>query len=190
VSTTRCRLVPLIFFPRVVSAGSCRSRGFHRLTVDDPGAGFFVPPRPVANVPPQRIVDLLPNSLASPLMEVVADGSLGRKIVWQRRPRAAARQHVENPIEDFPQVRRPWSSGARWAGQQWGYDPPLFVRQVTRIGLPRRGGFHASYLPKKTTLKATYACGVFPISENLSRSLNLPRPFLEGNGTTRSQASR
>src|SRR5450759_3780892 len=94
VSTKMCRLTPLIFFPRVVSPGATRAGRFDRLAVDATGARFGFLPDRLPDPAAEGVVDLRPQPVTTPPMEVVADRPLGWKIRRQGRPRAACTQAV------------------------------------------------------------------------------------------------
>src|SRR5215475_1218074 len=100
VSTKMCRLIPLIFFPRVVAplpTGPCRLDG---LTIDATGAGLRLFPGRLAHSKAQRVMNPLPEPGAAPLMEVIPDRALGGKVVGQGGPRTTGPQDVFDRIDD------------------------------------------------------------------------------------------
>src|SRR5437879_8693323 len=67
VSTSRCRLRPQIFFPRVVALlGTANRTGFDRLAVDDGCAWLSLSPFFLAHLHAQGLQDLLPDPLPLP----------------------------------------------------------------------------------------------------------------------------
>src|SRR5262249_7748998 len=120
----------------------------HRLTVDDPGTGGRLPPGQAPDLGPQGGVDLLPDPVVPPGVEVRGNGLPGREVVRQHPPGAAAPGQVQGGVDDLPQ--RVGAGPARFAralGEQVLEVGPLEIGQVTGIALPCNG-IHA----KKVTL--------------------------------------
>src|ERR1700751_392939 len=100
VSTRMCRLMPLIFFPRVVPP---RARGPGRLdglAVDTAGARLGLLADLFPDLPPQGVVDPFPRPATAPAMEVVSHRPLGREVMGQGVPRTAVGQEIEEGIRD------------------------------------------------------------------------------------------
>src|SRR4051794_23124866 len=127
VSTGICRLIPLIFFPRVVPPRASGSRRLDRLAVDAAGArlGFLAGDLPDSAA--QRVVDLLPPPVAAPLVEVVADGPLGREVMGQGGPGATRAQDIEDGVEGLAEVGLAWRPRFHRGWQQGLQDGPLVV---------------------------------------------------------------
>src|SRR6266702_5417967 len=97
VSTSRWRLRPQIFFPRVVAFFRATNRtGFDRLTVDHCRARFRISPLFFAHLFAERLQDAIPNPFALPATKVVIDGSPGRKLMRQQAPRTPTPKEVED----------------------------------------------------------------------------------------------
>src|SRR5205807_9390829 len=79
VSTKIWRLTPLIFFPRVVPSCAGGPGRLDGLAVDAAGARFRSLADLLADLPPQRIVDLVPPPATAPAVEVVSHRSFGGK---------------------------------------------------------------------------------------------------------------
>src|SRR5208283_3296520 len=110
VSTNKCRLIPLIFFPRVVPPCSAGTSRLDRLTIDAAGTGLRFLSYLLPNQAAERAVNLLPQSAPTPPMEVVADSALGREVMRQGGPCTPRRQEIEDRVEDVPKIglaRRP-----------------------------------------------------------------------------------
>ena len=96
VSTSRCRLRPEHFFaPSTTTPFFCCLRC---LTIEDRAARFPVASRAHAPIPPQRHIDLVPDSRLAPLAEIVIDGLPRGKVLRQRPPGAALPQHVQHGV--------------------------------------------------------------------------------------------
>ena len=132
-------MIPLIFFPRVVSPRASRPRRLDGLAVDAAGARLRLLPGGLPDPAAQGVVDLLPSPVATPLMEVVADRPLGREVVGQGGPGAAGAQDVGDGVEDLAEVGLPRRPGPYGGRQQWLQDRPLLVAEVAGIGLARLG---------------------------------------------------
>jgi hypothetical protein len=76
-----CRLIPLIFFPRVVTTHATGSRRLGGLAVDAAGAGLGFLTRLLPHLPPQSVMNPFQQAVAAPLMEVVPHRSFRREIM-------------------------------------------------------------------------------------------------------------
>src|SRR5262245_55403041 len=106
-----CRLTPRIFFPRVVPPGAGGPGRLDGLAVEAAGAGLGPLPGRFPDPAAQRVVDPLPEPVAPPPMEVIADRPLRREVMGQGRPRTAGAQDVEDGVEDLPEVGPPRRPG-------------------------------------------------------------------------------
>src|SRR5262245_51568043 len=115
VSTKMCRLTPLIFFPRVVpplAAGSGRLDG---LAVNAAGAGFGLLTGRLPQSTAEGVMDLRPQPMTPPTMEIIANRPFGREVMRQGRPRAPRAQDVEDGVENLPKIGGPGRT--RWHGR-------------------------------------------------------------------------
>src|SRR5262245_20179475 len=139
VSTSRCRLRPAIFFPRVVALGAAGLGGLDGLAVDDGPAGGVLFALEAAEVDPQDVVDLLEEALVPPGVEVVADQAPGREVVRQHPPGAARAGQVEQGVDDLPAGVGAASSGLAGGPPLRREEVldvlPLHVGQVARVTL-------------------------------------------------------
>src|SRR3954447_4271273 len=126
VSTSTCRLRPLIFFPRVVALRPARFGGLDGLAVDDAGRGGFLLALDGAEVDPQGVVDLLEEPLVPPGVEVVADQAPGREVVRQHPPGAATFGQVEQGVDHF-------AAGVGAAASGLAFGLPLRREQVLDV---------------------------------------------------------
>src|SRR6185369_987888 len=70
VSTRRCRLRPDTFFPPVVPLGAARLGRLDALAVDHAGAGRLLAVEQLADVAPEDVVQLVPDTGVAPGVEV------------------------------------------------------------------------------------------------------------------------
>src|SRR5262249_3544606 len=139
VSTKMCRLTPLIFFSRVVAplpAGSGRLDG---LAIDATGAGLRRLASRLPHPSAQRVMDPLPESGATPLMEVIPDRAFGGKVVRQGGPGTTSSQDVFDRIDDLTEVRLSRRAHREGRGQHRLQDGPFGIAEIAGIGLARRG---------------------------------------------------
>ena len=143
VSTSRCRLRPATFFSPVVALGAAGLGRLDRLAVEDAGAGGRLPPVQPPDLGPQGGVDLLPDALVPPGVEVVGDGLPGREVVGQHPPGAAAPGQVQDGVDQLPQLVGAGPAGAARpadaAGEEVADVVPLEASQVTGVTLPCDG---------------------------------------------------
>src|SRR5262249_1959551 len=121
VSTKTCRLRPAIFFPAVVALGAAGLGRLDRLAIEDAGAGRRLAVVEEANASPQRGMNVLPDALATPGVEVVGDGLPGREVMGQHHGVAARPAGAAIPL-----------------GKQMLDVVPLGVCQITGVTLPCR----------------------------------------------------
>jgi hypothetical protein len=109
-----------------------------RLAVDAPGAGAGLATVGDPHLLAQGVEDLLPGAVIPPLGEIVVDGALGREVVREHVPLAAAAVLVEDRVEHLPHLDL---TGPPHAvdGDQGLDDLPLLVGQVGGIGLTHWG---------------------------------------------------
>src|SRR4051812_46531078 len=119
VSTKMCRLIPLIFFPRVIPPRAAGSGRLDRLAVDAAGAGLGFLSHGLANLTAERVVNLLPQPAPAPAMEIVADRPFRREVMRQSGPRTACAQEIEDGIEDLAEVGGPRSTRPHRRRQRW-----------------------------------------------------------------------
>src|SRR5262249_61270752 len=81
--------------------------GLHRLTVNDRSAGGGLAPDTRAHLGAQGRAKLLPDASVAPFSKVVIHRGPGRKVARQQAPGAATAQHVEDRVQDLPQIAAP-----------------------------------------------------------------------------------
>ncbi len=133
VSTSRCRLRPLVFFPRVVAGLGGDGGALGALAVDDGGGRLRVPPlaRPVLR--PQPVVDALKRPIARPRAEVIVDGAPGGEVAREPAPRAAGAQAVQQGVDHAAQVHRAATPRPRLRREERRDARPLRVVEITWI---------------------------------------------------------
>jgi len=137
VSTSTCRLRPPIFFPRVVALGATRFRGLDSLAVHHRGAGSWFAAFNSPHIDAQGAMDLLPNSVGAPSVEVVRHCFPRGKVVRQHAPGATASCQINNRVDDLTPLVGAWpATRARGSGQQRLDQTPLQIAEITGIALP------------------------------------------------------
>src|SRR5262245_20988279 len=143
VSTSRCRLRPATFFPPVVPLRAARLGRLHGLAIGHAGARRLLPVEELADVPPEGVVELLPDALVAPGVEVVRHRLPRGEVVRQHPPGGPGAGQVEDRVDDVLAVVGPGPAGPPRgplaAREQVGDVGPLEVGQVTRVSLPCGG---------------------------------------------------
>jgi len=105
------------------------------LAVDASRRGCIFAPLLAAQLFVQRVINLLPRAILSPLAEVVEDGLVRGKVAREVAPGAAVFVHIENGIHDFAHVgSAPIAAGARWRDKRLD-DIPLGIGEVACVML-------------------------------------------------------
>src|SRR6185312_3919501 len=117
---------PDTFFPPVVPLRAARLGRLHGLAVDHPGAGRLLPAEQLADVPPEGVVQPVPDPGVPPGVEVVRDRPPGREVVRQGPPLAPGPGQVEDRVHDVLAVVGPGPAGAARGrpGPPGGRSPP------------------------------------------------------------------
>src|SRR3954451_17725401 len=148
VSTTRCRLRPLVFLPasqpRVPVPTVAAPDTVWESTA--PGRGHRTASGGVPDRVAQCVVDPVDGAIGGPPLEVEVDGVPRREVVCQLPPRAARPIQVQDRIHDAAagELRRAPATGALAAGAAHRHQRldqrPLGIGQIRGIG---RGRAHA-----------------------------------------------
>src|SRR5271165_543401 len=137
VSTSRCRLRPLIFFPRVVALGPAGFRRLDALAVDDRRAGRVLSAIGAADVETEDGVDFLPDAFVTPGVEVVRHRLPRREVMGQHPPGATAAGQVADGVDDVAQGVGAWPSTLALALREEVLNVvPLQIGKITGITLP------------------------------------------------------
>jgi hypothetical protein len=104
-------LIPLIFFPRVVTPQAAGPRRLDALAVDAAGAGLGLLAGLLSDPTPQGVMNPLPQTVPTPTMKVVSHRAFRGEIVWQSRPLTAVLQEIEGSVEDLAEVGGSWRPG-------------------------------------------------------------------------------
>jgi hypothetical protein len=132
-------LRPPIFFSRVVALGATRFGRLDGLTIEDAGTRRVLAIIKAADVNAEDVVDLLPEALIPPGVEVVGDGLPGGEIMWEHPPGTARAGEIEDGVDDLLAWVSAVSSGP--AGglplrrEQVLDIVPLEVGQITGVSL-------------------------------------------------------
>src|SRR5215469_2998542 len=126
-------LAPGDLLGSVKAMGATLFRGFDRLTIDNGSAGGALAPHTCSSQLPQVRVDLLPGAVEAPTSQIVIDRRPGAVLGRQIPPRTATAQHVEQAIENAPNVDRAWPSAWLRGGNQGREQRPFAVTEVTGI---------------------------------------------------------
>jgi hypothetical protein len=81
----------------------------------------------------KHVMDSLPSSIVSPLLEVHVDRWERGKVLGEHAPSAAAAQNVEDGIDDRPKFCRTGAPSRLRGGKQTTDDLPFRVAEVTRV---------------------------------------------------------
>src|SRR4051812_23094996 len=92
---------PTNLFTTIVATRPSCFTGAYRLTVHNRGTRVRISTGCLPHLFPQRVMDLLPDSGATPEPEIMIDRAPSRQIVGQQVPSAHTASHVENGVEDF-----------------------------------------------------------------------------------------
>ena len=138
VSTSACRLRPLIFLPPSYArpAGRCC---LDRLAVNDGGRGKRTSAAlgPIALA--QDLVDAFPLPGPAPCAEVVIHHAPWRQVMRHHAPRDAAPEHIEAAVKDTAKLIAPVRTSVLTRHKHARDKLPLCVRQISRIGLRSHG---------------------------------------------------
>src|SRR6266511_5499932 len=117
----------------IIASGTTLFGSTHRLTVQDGTAGLGFPFRRLAHPFPQRVMNLLPDTLPTPRPEVVIDRAPGWQIMRQEFPGSAAAHHIKDPVQDFA-ARVLGGTTARFRGGDQGLQAiPFGIAQVSIV---------------------------------------------------------
>ena len=82
---------------------------------------------------PEHIIDFQERAIGAPLIEVVAHGAGGRKVVRDQTPLAAGAVDIHQGIDHAPQIDRPRPSRTFLRADDWVNQGPLLVGQVGQV---------------------------------------------------------
>lgn len=100
VLTSRCRLRPLTFFPRVEAAQVVSIGHLHKLAVESLNASFAPSSCQAPDLFAQSRVYRFPSPVFAPSIEKLEYGPRRRKVVWQHTPGVSGANGIEDRIED------------------------------------------------------------------------------------------
>src|SRR5262249_51932695 len=81
-------------------------RGLHALAVHDRCTGTALAALKTSDAISKHVMDFLPSSVVSPLLEVHVDRRKRGKVSGKHAPSAAAAQNIEDGIDDRPKLCR------------------------------------------------------------------------------------
>src|ERR1700693_466111 len=90
----------------IIAARPAGFGGLDRLAVDDAGGGARFAPRGFTRQHQQDMVDLTPQTAIAPGVEVMLNRGVGREILGQQAPLAAALRQIEDRVHHRTQRRR------------------------------------------------------------------------------------
>jgi len=121
--------------PSVLPAVPSLFHSFDGLTVDAARTGSGIASFGLVHLGPQGLVDAFQGAILPPPTEIVVNGSPRGEVVGQHPPGTAAAQHIQEGIDDRPQVDGA-GSASRFGGRQQGLQQgPLLVLQIGRVVL-------------------------------------------------------
>ena len=108
-------------------------RPFGALGIDDGHrrARFFSGPLATGKV--KRMVDALQRAIPIPQIEIVVGRAFRDKVLGQRVPLAAGREHVKDRVQHFAHINAALAAAALGRRNERLNQRPLRIRQITRI---------------------------------------------------------
>jgi len=122
-------------------------RGLHALAVHDRCTWALLAALLPADAVSKYVMDSLPSSVVSPLLEVHVDRRKRGEVLGEHAPSTAATQYVEDGIDDRPKLCRTGSPSRLGTWKKATDDPPFRVAEVTGVS-HRRILARLSRLPK------------------------------------------
>src|ERR1700678_201861 len=127
---------PFHLLARIKSARTAAFRRFYALTVDDTGRGSALASRGPARALDQGAIDPAPNLPVAPIVEIMLNRRVGRKVFRQSAPLAAGCKNVEDRIHDHAKIHLTWTPHPALLRQQSPQQFPLLVSRVACITKP------------------------------------------------------
>src|SRR5438093_6780082 len=136
---------------RIKPAGTATFGRLHALAVDDTSRGSTLASRRAARALDQDTIDAPPNLAVTPIVKIILNRRVRRKVFRQRAPLAAGRKDVEDRIHDDAKVPLAWPPNAPLLRQQSSQQLPLLIGRVACIAQPIApilfaGGFGPSHV--------------------------------------------
>ncbi len=112
-------LAPLDFLASVITPClTAHLGGLHRLTVDAHRAGSGLAAFLGTNLHSQRIEELGPGAVVSPLGEILVNGAFGKQVVRKHIPLTTGTVKVQDRVDDFSHVDFARSSAVLRTGRR------------------------------------------------------------------------
>lgn len=106
---------------------------FYTLAVDNTRTRTRLPLGVLPTPHLQCGMNLSQGAVRLPPLQVIKDRTAGRQVRRNRPPLTSGAQHIQEPLEDFPDIHRPLAAAPfRW-GNQGSKLPPLFLGHITGI---------------------------------------------------------
>jgi len=81
----------------------------------------------------KRVMDILQRAIVGPKIEIIVEGTLGRKVLGHIAPLAPRAQYVHDPIHDLAHIGLTLAAAVFGWGNERLDVRPLLVCQITRI---------------------------------------------------------
>src|SRR4249919_1366399 len=135
---------------RIKPAWTATFRGLHALAVDDTRRGSALASLRPTCVRDQDTIYPPPNIAIAPIVKVMLNRRVRRKVFRQSTPLAAGRKKVEDRIHYDAKAPLRWTPNVTPLRQQWAQQDPLLSRRVACIAQPVAaimfaGGFGPSH---------------------------------------------
>src|SRR5438105_3428113 len=121
---------PLHLLTRIKPAWTATFRRFHALAVDNTSRGTALASLRPARALDQDTIDPPPNVAVAPIVKVMLNRRVRRKVFRQSTPLAAGRKNVEGRIHDGPKRPNRWAPDASPLWQQRPQQLPPSRRRV------------------------------------------------------------
>jgi hypothetical protein len=126
-------LAALDFLARVIAANSAAFRGLNALAVDHACGWTGIAPLQLPRCHNEMMVDRLQQPAVAPIVEVALDRRRRRKVVREKPPLTACRGHVEDGVQNVPQIGVSRSANPPRRRQERLNETPFSVGQVACI---------------------------------------------------------
>ena len=107
--------------------------GFGALTVDNGNTGACLPSLVLPGCKVKCMMQTLQGTVIIPQHEIGMRRAFGRQVLGQRLPLAAGRKHIENCVQDFPNIHLAPPSATFSRRDQRRHQRPFGIAQITRI---------------------------------------------------------
>src|SRR5829696_5841511 len=149
------------------------------LAVDDRRRRARLAARLLPDLDVEHVVDAAQRAVPVPEIQVLPDGAAGRQVLWQRLPLAPRPEHVEDGVQDLPDVHRPRPTTTLRRADQRRDQQPLGVGQIAVISqAPPIRGRSMVRLPHEAPFPDSGAAQEITTDSRDSTPFRMGSPFL------------